>query len=85
MANPHCLFSVTEHDLRSLLRNGSSEAEIEEWLRKIVWQKESAPSHRRAGFCAGVALDECMGIISKCKSGLSPIFLSSTVLKLTIV
>jgi GTP 3',8-cyclase len=36
-----CLFSVVEHDLRSQLRNGSSEAEIGEWLKAVVWQKEA--------------------------------------------
>jgi len=36
-----CLFSVTEHDLRSLLRNGASDEEIAEWLRGVVWQKEA--------------------------------------------
>jgi cyclic pyranopterin phosphate synthase len=36
-----CLFSVVEHDLRSLLRNGSSEGEISEWLKGVVWQKEA--------------------------------------------
>lgn len=36
-----CLFSVTEHDLRSLLRNGASDDEIVNWLRGVVWQKEA--------------------------------------------
>lgn len=36
-----CLFSVTEHDLRSLLRTGASDEEISEWLRGVVWQKEA--------------------------------------------
>jgi cyclic pyranopterin phosphate synthase len=36
-----CLFSVTEHDLRSQLRNGASDAEIADWLRGVVWQKEA--------------------------------------------
>lgn len=36
-----CLFSVTEHDLRSLLRNGSSDEEIGAWLGDVVWQKEA--------------------------------------------
>ena len=38
-----CLFSVTEHDLRSLLRNGSTDAQIGEWLKAVVWHKE--PRH----------------------------------------
>ena len=36
-----CLFSTTEHDLRALLRNGASDEEIAEWLRRVVWQKEA--------------------------------------------
>src|SRR5438552_5109574 len=36
-----CLFSVTEHDLRSQLRNGSSDEHIAEWLQEVVWQKEA--------------------------------------------
>jgi len=39
-----CLFSVTEHDLRSRLRNGCSDDEIAAWLQDVVWQKE--PGHR---------------------------------------
>ncbi len=38
-----CLFSVTEHDLRSRLRNGASDEELGEWLKAVVWQKE--PRH----------------------------------------
>ena len=36
-----CLFSVTEHDLRSHLRAGASDEEIAEWLKGVVWQKEA--------------------------------------------
>lgn len=36
-----CLFSVTEHDLRSRLRNGANDQEIGEWLKGVVWQKEA--------------------------------------------
>jgi GTP 3',8-cyclase len=36
-----CLFSVIEHDLRTLLRNGGADAEIAEWLKGVVWQKEA--------------------------------------------
>ena len=38
-----CLFSVTEHDLRSLLRGGASDEAMAEWLKRVVWQKE--PRH----------------------------------------
>lgn len=36
-----CLFSVTEHDLRSQLRQGASDVEIARWLCGVVWQKEA--------------------------------------------
>ena len=36
-----CLFSVTEHDLRSQLRNGVSDGDLGRWLRGVVWQKEA--------------------------------------------
>jgi GTP 3',8-cyclase len=36
-----CLFSVVEHDLRTLLRDGSSDEDIGGWLKRVVWQKEA--------------------------------------------
>jgi cyclic pyranopterin phosphate synthase len=36
-----CLFSVKEHDLRPLLRNGASDETIAERLQGVVWQKEA--------------------------------------------
>ena len=36
-----CLFSVTEHDLRSRLRAQASDEEIGSWLREVVWGKEA--------------------------------------------
>jgi len=36
-----CLFSITEHDLRSRLRNGAPDEDITEWLKGVVWQKEA--------------------------------------------
>jgi cyclic pyranopterin phosphate synthase len=38
-----CLFSITEHDVKGLLRGGVSDADLVERLREIVWQKE--PRH----------------------------------------
>jgi GTP 3',8-cyclase len=35
-----CLFSVTEQDMRPLLRGGASDDELVDWLRRVVWQKE---------------------------------------------
>jgi cyclic pyranopterin phosphate synthase len=39
-----CLFSVKEHDVRTFLRQGATEPEMQEWLRTVVLQKEK--SHR---------------------------------------
>jgi GTP 3',8-cyclase len=39
-----CLFSVKEHNLRDLLRGGASRAELVEFIRSVVFQKE--PRHR---------------------------------------
>jgi cyclic pyranopterin phosphate synthase len=36
-----CLFSVTEHDFRSRLRNGASDDELKTALKNAVWQKEA--------------------------------------------
>jgi len=36
-----CLFSVAEHDLRSVLRNDASDGQIEKWLESVVYQKEA--------------------------------------------
>ena len=36
-----CLFSVAEHDLRPLLRDGASDDELGEWLKTIVLGKEA--------------------------------------------
>jgi GTP 3',8-cyclase len=38
-----CLFSVTEHDLRALLRQGTADEGIARWLKDLVWGKE--PRH----------------------------------------
>jgi cyclic pyranopterin phosphate synthase len=35
-----CLFSVAEHDLRGRLRGGATDAELVEYFRSVVWQKE---------------------------------------------
>jgi GTP 3',8-cyclase len=35
-----CLFSLTEHDLKPLLRGGGSDEQIGDYLRAVVWQKE---------------------------------------------
>jgi cyclic pyranopterin phosphate synthase len=37
-----CLFSTTEHNLRDVLRSGASRAEIVEFIRSVVLQKEKS-------------------------------------------
>lgn len=56
-----CLFSVIEHDLRSLLRNGSSDAQIAEWLRKVVWQKEARHHIGEPDFVPASRSMSCIG------------------------
>lgn len=36
-----CLFSVAEHDLRTQLRNGATDADLANWLHGVVLQKEA--------------------------------------------
>jgi cyclic pyranopterin phosphate synthase len=36
-----CLFSVVEHDVRSLIRTGADEEALRDFLRSVAWQKEA--------------------------------------------
>jgi cyclic pyranopterin phosphate synthase len=56
-----CLFSVTEHDLRSLLRDGSSDAAIVEWLRGVAWNKEARHHIGEPDFVAPARSMSCIG------------------------
>jgi GTP 3',8-cyclase len=56
-----CLFSVTEHDLRGLLRSGADDARICEWLRGVVWQKEARHHIGEADFVAPSRSMSCIG------------------------
>ena len=56
-----CLFSVTEHDLRTLMRNGSSDEEIAEWLKGVVWQKEERHHIGEADFVPASRSMSCIG------------------------
>lgn len=56
-----CLFSVTEHDLRSVLRNGASDAQIEQWLTDIVYHKEARHHIGEAGFVPASRSMSCIG------------------------
>ena len=56
-----CLFSVTEHDLRSLLRNGASDVDLDRWLRGVVWQKEARHHIGEPEFVAPPRSMSCIG------------------------
>ena len=56
-----CLFSVTEHDLRSLLRNGASDDQLSEWLKGVVWQKEPRHHIGEPDFVAPSRSMSCIG------------------------
>lgn len=56
-----CLFSVTEHDLRALLRNGANDAALADWLRGVVWQKEARHHIGESDFVAPSRSMSCIG------------------------
>ena len=56
-----CLFSVTEHDLRAMLRDGSSDGSISEWLKGVVWQKEERHHIGEADFVPASRSMSCIG------------------------
>jgi cyclic pyranopterin phosphate synthase len=35
-----CLFGLREHDLKTPLRNGASDGQLQEQLKAVVWSKE---------------------------------------------
>ena len=56
-----CLFSVTEHDLRSRLRNGASDEDLARWLKEIVWQKEARHHIGEDDFVSPARSMSCIG------------------------
>jgi len=56
-----CLFSVVEHDLRTRLRDGSSDEQIGEWLKGVVWQKEARHHIGEADFQPASRSMSCIG------------------------
>jgi cyclic pyranopterin phosphate synthase len=56
-----CLFSLGEHDLKLLLRNGASDYQIAEELKKIVWQKEARHHIGEPGFVQPERTMSCIG------------------------
>jgi GTP 3',8-cyclase len=56
-----CLFSVTEHDLRSRLRGGASDEEIANWLKSVVWHKEARHHIGEPDFVSPPRSMSCIG------------------------
>ncbi len=51
-----CLFSKEDHDLRSLLREGASDEDLEIYIRSVVMEKEEGHRINRRGLPAPDAL-----------------------------
>jgi cyclic pyranopterin phosphate synthase len=56
-----CLFSVVEHDLRSLLRNGAADEAIADFLRDVAWQKEARHHIGESDFVQPQRTMSCIG------------------------
>jgi cyclic pyranopterin phosphate synthase len=56
-----CLFSIEEHDLRSRLRAGASDTDIQEYLKEVVWHKEPGHKIGRADFIPPPRSMSCIG------------------------
>jgi GTP 3',8-cyclase len=56
-----CLFSVIEHDLRTRLRNGATDADLATYLQSVVWQKEERHHIGEPDFVAPERSMSCIG------------------------
>ena len=56
-----CLFSIEEHDLRSRLRAGASDTDLQAYLREVVWQKEAGHKIGREDFVPPPRSMSCIG------------------------
>lgn len=56
-----CLFSVVEHDLRLLLRNGADDGQLRDFLQSVVWQKEARHHIGEADFVQPERTMSCIG------------------------
>jgi len=56
-----CLFSVTEHDLRSQLRKTADDSAIAQWLEGVVWQKEARHHIGEPDFVSPSRSMSCIG------------------------
>jgi cyclic pyranopterin phosphate synthase len=55
------LFSVVEHDLRTLLRDGVSDEALGRWLQQVVWQKEARHHIGEPDFVPPARSMSCIG------------------------
>lgn len=55
-----CLFSLTEHDLKGLLRSGATDAELADFIVAAVWKKEAGHKINQPDF---VKPDRSMSVI----------------------
>jgi len=56
-----CLFSLHEHDLKSLLRSGASNEQLTESVRAIVWHKEASHRIGKSDFVQPARTMSCIG------------------------
>ncbi|HWX18425.1 MAG TPA: GTP 3',8-cyclase MoaA [Candidatus Binatia bacterium] len=56
-----CLFSVNEHDLRTRLRNGTSDEDLNAWLKGVVLQKEDRHHIGEPEFVPPARTMSCIG------------------------
>jgi GTP 3',8-cyclase len=56
-----CLFSLHEHDLKPLLREGALDSDIVDRLREIIWQKEERHHIGEAAFVQPERSMSCIG------------------------
>jgi GTP 3',8-cyclase len=56
-----CLFSIEEHDLRSRLRSGATDADLQDHLQEVVWHKEAGHKIGRADFVPPPRTMSCIG------------------------
>lgn len=56
-----CLFSLEEHDMKSLLRRNASDMELTEWLQEIVRGKEAGHRIGKSDFVQPARTMSCIG------------------------
>lgn len=56
-----CLFSVTEHDVRSRLRRGDSDEDIADYFKAVVWDKEAGHRIGQPDFVPASRSMSCIG------------------------